>query len=129
MRVQKPGRPRPTMDDVGALAGVSRMTVSRVLNGGHNVSPSAAEAVHRAIRKTGYVINQHARSLVTQRSQSVAFVLSEPQERLFEDPNFNVLLHGCTQALAQHDITLLLTLAGSQDDRKRVSRYLTAGHV
>src|SRR5438045_1952938 len=83
-------RPRPTMDDVGALAGVSRMTVSRVLNGGRNVSPSAAEAVHRAIRKSGYVINQHARSLVTQRSQSVAFVLSEPQERLFEDPTFNL---------------------------------------
>ena len=69
------------MDDVGAIAGVSRMTVSRVLNGGRNVSPGAAEAVHRAIRKTGYVVNQHARSLVTQRSQSVAFILTEPQDR------------------------------------------------
>jgi len=117
------------MDDVGALAGVSRMTVSRVLNGGHNVSPSAAEAVHSAIRKTGYVINQHARSLVTQRSQSVAFVLSEPQERLFEDPNFNVLLHGCTQALAQHDIALVLAIAGDREQRQRVGRFLTSGHV
>jgi len=117
------------MDDVGAMAGVSRMTVSRVLNGGRNVSPTAAEAVHRAIRKTGYVINQHARSLVTQRSQSVAFVLSEPQERLFEDPNFNVLLHGCTQALAQHDIALLLAIAGDREQRQRVGRFLTSGHV
>ncbi|HEY7201505.1 MAG TPA: LacI family DNA-binding transcriptional regulator [Candidatus Dormibacteraeota bacterium] len=117
------------MDDVGALAGVSRMTVSRVLNGGRNVSPTAAEAVHRAIRKTGYVINQHARSLVTQRSQSVAFVLSEPQERLFEDPNFNVLLHGCTQALAEHDIALVLAIAGDRDQRQRVGRFLTSGHV
>jgi hypothetical protein len=48
-------------------------------------SELALAAVQRAIRKTGYVINQHARSLVNQRSQSVAFVLSEPQERLFED--------------------------------------------
>lgn len=122
-------RPRPTIDDVAAAAGVSRGTVSRALNGGHNVSVSAAEAVRRAVAKTGYVANQHARSLRTQRSQSVAFILSEPQERLFEDPNFNVLLHFCARALANHDITLLLALAGTDDDRKRVGRYLAAGHV
>jgi DNA-binding LacI/PurR family transcriptional regulator len=125
----RPHRHRPTINDVAAAAGVSRGTVSRVLNGGRDVSSAALDAVHRAMRQTGYVVNQHARSLVTQRSQSVAFILSEPQDRLFEDPNFNVLLHGCTQALAAHDITLLLTLAGSQDDCKRAARYLTAGHV
>ncbi|WP_344615192.1 LacI family DNA-binding transcriptional regulator [Dactylosporangium salmoneum] len=125
---RRPGR-RPTINDVAAAAGVSRGTVSRVLNGGHDVSDAAQEAVERAMRKTGYVVNQHARSLVTQRSQSVAFILSEPQERLFEDPNFNVLLHSCTQALAKQDITLLLTLASSLEDRKRLGRYLTGGHV
>ncbi|WP_432825153.1 LacI family DNA-binding transcriptional regulator [Dactylosporangium sp. CA-092794] len=125
---RRPAR-RPTINDVAAAAGVSRGTVSRVLNGGHDVSDAAQEAVERAMRKTGYVVNQHARSLVTQRSQSVAFILSEPQEKLFEDPNFNVLLHSCTQALAKHDITLLLTLAGTLEDRKRLGRYLTGGHV
>jgi DNA-binding LacI/PurR family transcriptional regulator len=117
------------MDDVAAVAGVSRGTVSRVLNGGHNVSKPALDAVQRAIRRTGYVVNQHARSLVTQRSSTVAFVLAEPQERLFEDPNFPMLLRGCTQSLAEHDITLVMTIAGSQDERKRVSRYVTSGHV
>lgn len=125
------GRParRPTINDVAAAAGVSRGTVSRVLNGGHDVSNAAQEAVERAMRKTGYVVNQHARSLVTQRSQSVAFILSEPQDRLFEDPNFNNLLRGCTQVLADHDITLLLTVAGTSEDRKRIGRWVTAGHV
>jgi DNA-binding LacI/PurR family transcriptional regulator len=117
------------MDDVAAVAGVSRGTVSRALNGGHNVSGPALEAVQRAIRKTGYVVNQHARSLVTQRSDSVAFILSEPQDRLFEDPNFNVLLRGCTRALGEYDITLLLTVAGTKEDRERIGRYVTAGHV
>lgn len=128
-RSTRPQRHRPTMDDVAAVAGVSRGTVSRVLNGGHNVSGPALEAVERAIRKTGYVVNQHARSLVTQRSDSVAFILSEPQDRLFEDPNFNNLLRGCTQILAEHDITLLLTVAGTSADRKRIGRWVTAGHV
>jgi DNA-binding LacI/PurR family transcriptional regulator len=117
------------MDDVAAVAGVSRGTISRALNGGHHVSAEAMAAIRRAIQQTGYVVNQHARSLVTQRSQSVAFILSEPQELLFEDPNFNILLGGCTKALAAHDITLVLAIAGSQDERKRVSRFVTSGHV
>jgi DNA-binding LacI/PurR family transcriptional regulator len=122
-------RRRPTIEDVAAEAGVSRGTVSRVLNGGHYVSPPALEAVNRAIRRTGYVVNHHARSLVTQRSQSAAFILSEPAERLFADPNFSVLLRGCTQALAEHDIGLFLCIASTADERARVMRFLAAGHV
>ncbi|MER5516686.1 LacI family DNA-binding transcriptional regulator [Streptomyces sp. NPDC002677] len=124
------GRRRPpTIHDVAREAGVSRGTVSRVLNGGHYVSPAAQEAVNDAIRRTGYVVNRHARSLITGRSDSVGFLLTEPQERFFEDPNFNVLLSGCTQALAGHDIPLLLMLAGTKDERRRITRYISAGHV
>ncbi|MGW5174140.1 LacI family DNA-binding transcriptional regulator [Streptomyces sp. NPDC004082] len=124
------GRRRPpTIHDVAREAGVSRGTVSRVLNGGHYVSPAAQEAVNAAIRRTGYVVNRHARSLITGRSDSVGFLLTEPQERFFEDPNFNVLLRGCTQALAAHDVPLLLMLAGTEDERRRITRYITAGHV
>ena len=123
------GRRRPTIEDVAAEAGVSRGTVSRVLNGGLNVSADALGAVNAAIRKTGYVVNQHARAMVTQRSGTVAFVLSEPQERFFTDPNFNVLLRACTQALAEHDIALLLAIAGTPGEQKRVLRFLGGGHV
>ncbi|MFJ7176076.1 LacI family DNA-binding transcriptional regulator [Streptomyces massasporeus] len=124
------GRRRPpTIHDVAREAGVSRGTVSRVLNGGHYVSPSAQEAVNTAIRKTGYVVNRHARSLITGRSDSIGFLLTEPQERFFVDPNFNVLLRGCTRALAAHDIPLLLMLAGTEDEQRRITRYITAGHV
>jgi DNA-binding LacI/PurR family transcriptional regulator len=122
-------RRRPTIEDVAEVARVSRGTVSRVLNGGHYVSPRALEAVNRAIRQTGYVVNHHARSLVTQRSQAAAFILTEPQERLFDDPNFSVLLRACTAALAEHDIGLFLWIAASEGDRTRVTRFLAAGHV
>lgn len=124
------GRRRPpTIHDVAREAGISRGTVSRVLNGGHNVSPEALRAVNAAIRKTGYVVNRHARSLVTQRSDSVAFLLTEPQHRFFEDPNFNQLLRGCTTALARHDIPLLLMIAATDEERRRIGRYITSGHV
>ncbi|WP_393062238.1 LacI family DNA-binding transcriptional regulator [Streptomyces sp. LN549] len=122
-------RKPPTIHDVAREAGISRGTVSRFLNGGHYVSPAARAAVEAAIKKTGYVVNRHARSLSTGRSDSVAFLLTEPQEKFFEDPNFNVLLRGCTEHLARHDIPLLLMLASAKDDRRRLTRYITSGHV
>lgn len=128
-RVARRTRRPPTIHDVAAAAGVSRGTVSRVLQGGHNVSPAALEAVNSAIDKLGYVVNRAARSLVTQRAGSVAFLLSESQERLFEDPNFTTLLRGCTNALAEHDIPLILINAGTEAERRRITRYLSAGHV
>ena len=122
-------RRRPTIDDVAAAAGVSRGTVSRVLNGGRYVSPAALTSVNRAMLQTGYVVNRNARSLVTKRSGCVAFVLAEPPERLFEDPNFNVLIRAATHALAARDVNLTLMIAGDPDDRARIVRYLQSDHV
>ena len=113
------------MDDVAARAGVSRATVSRAFNGGHLVSTRAIEAIDRAVAETGYIVNQHARSLASHRSGSVVFILGEPQQRLTEDPNFNLLLTGCTQALADRDLTLTLAVSDAAD----VRRYVTGGQV
>ncbi|MFT4285933.1 MAG: LacI family DNA-binding transcriptional regulator [Protaetiibacter sp.] len=122
-------RKRPTIRDVAAEAGVSRGTVSRVLNGGHWVSPDALEAVNDAIERTGYRVNSHARSLATKRTGSVAFLLTEPPERLFEDPNFSTLLRGVTQALDAHDVSLVVLLAGTDAEMRRADDYLRQGHV
>ncbi len=112
-------RKRPTIRDVAAAAGVSRGTVSRVINGGHWVSPDSLAAVQEAIRTTGYSANLHARSLVTGRSNSVAFLLTEPQHLLFEDPNFSILLRGAARALAARGMPLLLMVAAPTRSRRR----------
>lgn len=119
----------PTINDVARLAGVSRGTVSRVLNGGHYVSPAALESVQKAVRRAGYVVNQSARSLATKKTHCFAFVLSEPQERLFEDPNFATLLRSTTQQLAKMDATVVLMTCASEADHERVLRYVRGGHV
>lgn len=122
-------RRRPTIRDVAAAAGVSRGTVSRVMNGGHWVSPEARRAVDRAIRETGYRVNRHARSLVTGKANSLAFLLTEPQQRLFADPNFAILLHGAAEALDARGMTLVLLVAGNEKERENATAYVTAGHV
>jgi DNA-binding LacI/PurR family transcriptional regulator len=126
---RRASRRGPTIDDVAAVAGVSRGTVSRVLNGGHYVSAGALEAVQRAMAETGYVVNSSARALVTRRSGAIAVVLSEPQELLFEDPNFSVLVRTCAQRLAEADLSMVLMIASSAGERERVARFARAGHV
>jgi DNA-binding LacI/PurR family transcriptional regulator len=119
----------PTMEDVADAAGVSRGTVSRLLNGGHHVSPEAAEAVREAMRRTGYVVNQNARSLVTRRTGAVAFVLSEPPDRLFSDPVLGTLMRACTQLLGEQGRSLVLMLAGTAEERDRVLHFVRGGHA
>ncbi|WP_245674249.1 MULTISPECIES: LacI family DNA-binding transcriptional regulator [Actinoplanes] len=124
-----PGRKRPTIRDVAREAGVSYATVSRVLNGRDWVSPEAVRSVRDAISRTGYTANQHARSLATGRSGSIAFLLTEPQHLLFEDPNFSVLLRGVAQALSERQLTLILMIASTPEERSRTVAFLSGGHV
>ena len=87
-----PARRRPTIEDVARLAGVSRGTVSRVINGGRNVRPAVRDTVNAAIDALGYSVNQAARNLARGHTGSIAFVISEREERLFEDPNFGLFV-------------------------------------
>ncbi|WP_431922800.1 LacI family DNA-binding transcriptional regulator [Nonomuraea jabiensis] len=120
---------RPTIHDVAAAAGVSRGTVSRLLNGDKYVSPAARVAIERAISETGYVVNRAARSLVTQRTGSIVMVLSEPHEKLFEDPNYSTTIRVAIRMLAERDLSLVMMLAGDEGDRERVVRYVRGGHA
>ncbi|MGR8012010.1 LacI family DNA-binding transcriptional regulator [Streptomyces hypolithicus] len=69
-------RQAPTLEDVARAAGVSRATVSRVVNGIRNVDPAIREAVREAIGRTGYAPNRAARTLVTRRAETIALVVS-----------------------------------------------------
>jgi DNA-binding LacI/PurR family transcriptional regulator len=124
-----PGRPVATLEEVARVAGVSRATVSRVVNGSPKVSADVRRVVERAIDRLGYVPNRAARSLVTRRSDSIAVVITEPANRLFSDPFFPRLVRGISAALTARDLQLVLLMPNDDVDERRTVRYLTAGHV
>ena len=120
---------RPTLDQVAAHAGVGRGTVSRVINGSSQVSVAAREAVKRAIDELGYVPNRAARALVTRRTDSVALVVSESQERVFGEPFFAGIVRGISSVLAETHLQLWLAMAQSPADRLRLEHHLTSQYV
>lgn len=120
---------RPTLEGVAAHAGVSRATVSRVVNGNTGVRAEIRERVERSVKSLGYVPNRAARSLVTRRTGAVAVVIAEPETRVFSDPFFAQQLRGISRELAEHDVQLLLLLLEQRRDYDRIGRYLSGGHV
>src|SRR3954454_8027701 len=118
-----------TLEEVALRAGVSRATVSRVVNGSPKVSPDVRRVVEAAVAALGYVPNRAARSLVTRRSGSIGVVITEPTGRLFSDPFFPRLLRGISQALSARDLQLVLLMPASPAETERTADYLAAGHV
>ncbi|WP_344450959.1 LacI family DNA-binding transcriptional regulator [Actinocorallia aurantiaca] len=121
--------PRPTLEAVAARAGVGRGTVSRVINGSPKVSEKAREAVEKAIKELGYVPNPAARTLVTRRTDTVALVVSESEERVWGEPFFAGIIRGISSGLSKTGLQLLLAMAQTPADHERLERYLTGQHV
>ncbi|GAA4726949.1 LacI family DNA-binding transcriptional regulator [Phytohabitans rumicis] len=123
-------RERPTLEAVARRAGVSRATVSRVVNGSTTVAEPIQEAVRQAVSELGYVPNLAARSLVTQRTDSIALILPESATRVFSDDQFfPSIVRGVSQELEAADKQLVLIMAGSAASYDRVERYTTGRHV
>src|SRR3954471_13729352 len=120
----------PTLEAVARRAGVSRATVSRVVNGSTSVAVAIRDAVNQAVEELGYVPNQAARSLVTQRTESIALILPETASRVFSDDLFfPAVIRGVSLELEAADKQLVLMMAGWACGHDPVERYAMAGHV
>ncbi|MFE9252568.1 LacI family DNA-binding transcriptional regulator [Streptomyces sp. NPDC007088] len=126
----------PTLEDVARVAGVSRATVSRVVNGVRNVDPAIQSAVREAITATGYAPNRAARSLVTRRAGTIALVVSgaggdaegaDFAARVFADPFFGRVVGGVVGYLRPRSLHPVLLFAETDVTREQVIAYLRQG--
>ena len=121
--------PRPTLEAVAELAGVSTATVSRVLNDSARVSEATRASVLAAVERLRYVPNPAARNLARRRTDTIALVISEPEQRLFADPFFPAVVHGIAETIADTELQLVLLLARGERQQRKIERYVLEGHV
>ncbi|TYB66182.1 beta-glucosidase [Nonomuraea sp. PA05] len=115
---------RPTLETVAARAGVSRATVSRVVNGESSVSPEVRAGVMRAVKELGYVPNLAARSLVTRRTNAVALVLSVPRQG--GDALTSAVVQYVTSLLEGAGKQITLMLADTAESHRRIAAHVEA---
>ncbi len=110
----------PTLTDVARRAGVSPMTVSRVVNGSGPVSPELRTRVEQAVAETGYVPNTVARNLRVRRTDTIALVMPD-----MTNPFFTALAQGVETAAREAGISLLLANTDQrEDEEERLVRAL-----
>ena len=117
-----------TIEEVAAAAGVSRSTVSRVVNGSTAVSPAALESVTRVIAELNYVPNRAARSLARRQTLAIALVVPEDTTRFFGDPFLASVVSGINARISRSDYVLNLFIA-SDDAGDKTTSYVRGGSI
>lgn len=109
-----------TLDDIAEKSGVSRSTVSRVINGQPYVRKDVRERVLKVIQETGFHPNLAARALASQRSWMIGLVLPSSVSSFFIDPYFPRLTQGIARSCNQHNYTLGLFLMDTPEDEEKI---------
>ena len=114
-----PGRPRATITDVAAQAGVHPSTVSRVLNANvdSTIRPETRQRVRVAAERLGYRASPLARSLRLQRTLTLGMLVPD-----ITNPFFSSIIKGAEDAARDRGYTLIL--GNSEDEPEREATYL-----
>ena len=113
---------RLNLEDIAEMAGVSRSTVSRVLNDDPKVSDGVRARVRKVLAETRFHPNAAARSLATHRSGIIGLVFPRVFTMMFTDPWASVLIRGCLEGSERADLSVVHMLV-STDDQAAVDRF------
>ena len=105
----------PTVDDVARVAGVSRQTVSNVVNSPHIVRPQTRERVESAIAELGYRPHAAARMLRTRRSSTIGVHL-DPYAGGISGVVLDRFVHALTERASDRDMRVLVYAARSPEE-------------
>ncbi|MEU9242429.1 LacI family DNA-binding transcriptional regulator [Streptomyces shenzhenensis] len=118
---------RPTIADVAKLAGVSRATVSFVLNNRPGVAADTQERVRSAAEELGWTPSSSARALSTGRVRAVGLVLAREPELIGTDPFFPAFMAGIETVISESGDGLMLQMSRPENEVETYRR-LAADH-
>lgn len=122
---------RVTSQEVAQLAGVSRTTVSLVLNNvpGVQISEETRQRVLEAAKTLGYVPNAAARALVSRRSHIIGLVLTRDYHHIASDAFLNQILDGLISSVHQNDMRLLIDIVETRHQKKAYLELIRAKRI
>ena len=97
------------LEEIARLSGVSRSTVSRVINNQPRVNSKTRERVFEVIQRVDYHPSTAARRLAGGRTKILGLVIPMGVPRLFSDLFFPLLIQGVSQACTAHDHSVMLS--------------------
>ena len=118
-----------TIQEIARLAGVSKATVSRVLNNRGGVSPETRRKVEEVIRLHSYTPNLVARGLSLKKTGSIGLIVAHTAERLSSHLFFIEFLRGISAVLDKRGFRLILAPAESEDRYETSCRTMAEGGV
>jgi LacI family transcriptional regulator len=111
------------MSDVASRASVSLATVSRVINGNYPVADTTRERVLAAIRDLGYVVNAHARALITATTGTVGVIVHDSS-----DPYFGEIVRGVQQVADERGRFVMLCNSLRDPEREIIYIEMLRSH-
>ncbi len=118
-----------TLEDVAKMSGVSRSTISRVINNDPRVSEATRERVQAMVRQLNFQPNAAARGLASGRTRVLGVLLPQGVAALFSDPYFPILVQGMAKASSARDYAMMLWLAQPASERGTIHQMLRGGLV
>ncbi|UCD98708.1 MAG: LacI family DNA-binding transcriptional regulator [Chloroflexota bacterium] len=122
---------RVTSNDVAEHAGVSRTTVSLVLNNveGVQISEETRQRVIDAALELGYVPNAAAQALASRRAQIIGLLLTRNPHHISSDIFLNQILDGLITSAQQHSIRLLIDIVEPRHQKKAYLELVRAKRI
>jgi LacI family transcriptional regulator len=119
----------PTLEEIAKQAGVSRSTVSRVINNHPNVDPETRAKVWAVAQNLDYHPNIVARGLAAGHTRILGLVIPMGVSALFADPYFPLLIQGISSACNANDYSVMLWLAEPEYERRTIRQILRGGLI
>ena len=124
-------RKRVTSNDVAVKAGVSRTTVSLVLNnvGGIQISPETRQRVMEAANELGYVPDATAQALASRRAKAIGLVMTRSPHHIASDTFLPQIMGGMMEVVKDHKLRLLFEYVEEEHQEYAYLELARAKHI